>query len=248
MIASITLALTFASSGAYDTDDLTAPHRAILWTVVCSLIVFQAFITDTWFERLVNIGKASSTVRAFGSILATCLLTTVELYALKFTPLLPKAHDPFLDLFLFVLMPVSTIAISVILYRRTSGRRYRSHDRQRLNDEHSIPPLGLEPNASARPAGWPLAPVLLVHACDHYLEIWTSRGKVFLKGRMTDAVVYLADTEGAQVHRSWWVSRSAARSIERQGRDWFIITDIREPIPVSRGRTKQLRDLDWPFQ
>ncbi|WP_299471975.1 LytTR family DNA-binding domain-containing protein [uncultured Roseibium sp.] len=195
-----------------------------------------------------KIGRLSGLVSVLVTVLATNLLVSAELYALKYTPLLPKAHDPFLELFLFVLLPVSTIAISVIMYRSTSVQPFHKSVLQREIDAFSGPVSDTKRERSSRPAGWPLAPILLVHACDHYLEIRTSEGKVFLKGRMKDAVTYLALFDGAQVHRSWWVAKSFVTTIERQGRDWVIFSEFGDRIPIGRGRTKLLRELDWPFE
>ena len=53
---------------------------------------------------------------------------------------------------------------------------------------------------------------------DHYLRVHGAYGSELILLRMRDAVQEVAPLIGAQVHRSWWVARSAVRETHREGR------------------------------
>jgi DNA-binding LytR/AlgR family response regulator len=58
--------------------------------------------------------------------------------------------------------------------------------------------------------------------------------------RMRDAVAELDGVEGAQVHRSWWIARSAVARVEPHGRTLAIKLANGLKVPVSRERKPSL--------
>lgn len=89
------------------------------------------------------------------------------------------------------------------------------------------------------------AEVWAVEAEDHYLRLHTSRGQDLILMRLADAVVELEGLEGAQVHRSWWVSRQAIAEARRgDGRATLTLQDGSE-VPVSRTYARLLRERGW---
>jgi hypothetical protein len=88
----------------------------------------------------------------------------------------------------------------------------------------------------------------LIHAVqaeDHYLRIHTDRGSDLILMRMSDALEELQGLEGAQTHRSWWVSRSAVRSVARGDGRATLAVEGGLSIPVSRRYARALRDAGW---
>jgi hypothetical protein len=75
---------------------------------------------------------------------------------------------------------------------------------------------------------------------DHYVRVHTRGGSHLLLMRMRDAIAELDGVDGAQVHRSWWVARSAVARVERQGRRVAIELDNGLEVPVSRERSGSL--------
>ena len=75
---------------------------------------------------------------------------------------------------------------------------------------------------------------------DHYVRVHTSRGSHLLLMRMRDAIAELDGTEGAQVHRSWWVARDGVTRVDRQGRRLAIGLSNGLEVPVSRERKPSL--------
>ncbi|MFN3521028.1 MAG: LytTR family DNA-binding domain-containing protein [Phenylobacterium sp.] len=84
-----------------------------------------------------------------------------------------------------------------------------------------------------------------VEAEDHYLRLHTSKGQDLILMRLADAVAELDGIEGAQVHRSWWVSREAVVGAERgDGRAILTLKDGSK-VPVSRTYAKAIRERGW---
>ena len=89
------------------------------------------------------------------------------------------------------------------------------------------------------------AAIWAVEAQDHYLQVHTARGKELILLRLADAIAELEGLEGAQVHRSWWVSRAAIVDARRgEGRATLTLPDGTE-VPVSRTYAKALRQSGW---
>ena len=87
--------------------------------------------------------------------------------------------------------------------------------------------------------------ILCVENEDHYVRIHTTLGSTLLLMRLRDAIVQLATIEGEQVHRSWWVARSAVSEVLRTERRIALkLIDGRE-VPVSRSAIPTLRKGGW---
>ena len=72
-----------------------------------------------------------------------------------------------------------------------------------------------------------------------------SSGTTLILMRLSDAMTALSRLDGAQTHRSWWVARSAARSIETsQGRAVVVLPDGTR-APVSRSFYRDLKSRGW---
>jgi hypothetical protein len=78
------------------------------------------------------------------------------------------------------------------------------------------------------------APVLALEAEQHYLRVYTEKGRDLILFRFSDAVGEMAETPGAQVHRSWWVARSAVERAVKESGAWRLVLRDRTEVPVSR--------------
>lgn len=76
---------------------------------------------------------------------------------------------------------------------------------------------------------------------DHYLRVHTSLGEELILMRLADAVRELDGAGGLQVHRSWWVARSAVRDVKRQGSKVSLVLPSGKEVPVSRTFSSQAR-------
>lgn len=87
--------------------------------------------------------------------------------------------------------------------------------------------------------------LLCIENEDHYIRVHTSAGNALILMRLRDAVAQLAPLDGAQVHRSWWVARSAVSDVVRTERRVALrLIDGRE-VPVSRSSVPELRARGW---
>ena len=80
---------------------------------------------------------------------------------------------------------------------------------------------------------------------DHYLRVFTDEGDGMTLHRMSDATRDLAETDGMQVHKSWWVSEAAIDEIRQENRKRIIRTKDGTEIPVGRSFEGDLRDAGW---
>ena len=80
---------------------------------------------------------------------------------------------------------------------------------------------------------------------DHYLRVHTDEGDGLTLYRMSDAAADLAETNGMQVHRSWWVARDAIRDVKRERHKKTLIAMDGTEIPVGRSFEKTLREEGW---
>ena len=87
--------------------------------------------------------------------------------------------------------------------------------------------------------------VLALEMEDHYVRVHTARGSALVLMRMRDAVDALSAWDGARVHRSWWVSRSAVAGSERDGRTVRLVLQNGLKVPVPRDRAPELRREGW---
>ncbi|WMT92104.1 LytTR family DNA-binding domain-containing protein [Pelagibacterium sp. H642] len=76
---------------------------------------------------------------------------------------------------------------------------------------------------------------------DHYVEVFTDRGKAMILMRLADAIAETRGTEGIQIHRSHWVALDAIAALKRlDGRPVVALVDGTE-LPVSRTHINAVR-------
>lgn len=80
---------------------------------------------------------------------------------------------------------------------------------------------------------------------DHYLRVHTRLGSDLILLRMRDALSELDGLDGAQVHRSWWVARSAVERVERDGRNVLLVLSGELHAPVARSQVPVLKAAGW---
>lgn len=80
---------------------------------------------------------------------------------------------------------------------------------------------------------------------DHYVRVHTALGSALVLMRLRDAMVLMGETEGMQVHRSWWVARGAVEDVLRDGRNIRLKLTRDVEAPVARANIATLRDARW---
>lgn len=101
-----------------------------------------------------------------------------------------------------------------------------------------------EPAFFARlPSGF--GPLFALAGEDHYVRAYGEARDTLILIRLRDAIAELEAVEGMQVHRSWWVARSAIAGTERDGRNLRLILKSDIKVPVAREAVKALTDEGW---
>ncbi len=247
LAGAVLLAILLSTAGAFDSDEVGFGHRLALWLIVSLLAVTQTLALDGLIAPRLPQSSAGRVLAAAIGILGVIALMTIELHLLKYTPLLAYERDPLLDFFLFLAPPVGAIATIIVLTRILAPEGLAPRRLPLDAPDHTGPleyksPIAGYLPAPTRLADWPSGPVTHVRAADHYLEVFTATGSRFLRGRMTDALRELADADGVQPHRSWWVATASIASTRRKGRDLVIVTRDNIEIPVARTRLSELRE------
>lgn len=89
------------------------------------------------------------------------------------------------------------------------------------------------------------AEILAIASEDHYLRVYTTMGDSLILMRLYDAIEALDGIEGSQVHRSWWVAKSAITdTVRKDGRPQFKLQNGLL-VPISRTFIKALRQDGW---
>lgn len=81
-----------------------------------------------------------------------------------------------------------------------------------------------------------------LQADDHYVLVHTSVGKNLHYIRLRDAIALMGGIPGYRVHRSWWVTADAIRTVERKDGRWLLTLEDDLHVPVSKSGTSVLRD------
>lgn len=237
--ATVCLAIVFSAAGAYDTKDLDPLHRLVLWIIVMSLVIGQTVALQTVFSRLFGLGRLAEILVGCSTVLAINMIVALQLHGLKYTWVLPKNPDPIPEFVLFVAPAVMPVAGIVVLLSLTVQRLLRAAGR-----EDSLRASKAQDDPLARP-DWSKTTIQTVRAFDHYLEITSTNGHHFVRGRMKDVEAMLDKAAGLRVHRSWWVNRDAIRSIETKGRDKVVCLQDGRRVPIARSRIAALREMGW---
>ncbi|MEQ8406753.1 MAG: LytTR family DNA-binding domain-containing protein [Gammaproteobacteria bacterium] len=233
----ICLTILLTVSDAFETGHLAVGHQITLWLVFSALLVSQLY----GLSRILLVKYSDTFLRRVGAIGLTIALTvvlmTVELHLLKYTPLLPKQPDPFLEFLIFIAKPVIAVSALVLLSQlipiQQQIKAYQLQALQTIRQSSAPQELDSILNMNC---------IQHVHAHDHYLEIGCTDQHFFVRGRMKDALAKLSDMKGIQVHRSHWVSRTNIAQVRREGRDLKLVLGDGSIVPVARSRAHLLAE------
>ncbi|HEV2701921.1 MAG TPA: LytTR family DNA-binding domain-containing protein [Steroidobacteraceae bacterium] len=89
------------------------------------------------------------------------------------------------------------------------------------------------------------AQLFAIEAQDHYVRVHTDRGTGLVSMTFDRALVSVARLSGRQVHRSWWVARSAVTGVRRGDGRATLTLQGGAIAPVSRRYARELRSAGW---
>jgi hypothetical protein len=106
-----------------------------------------------------------------------------------------------------------------------------------------VPPLFARLSRIAAPTEKTL---LAIEAQEHYVKVHTDHGAELVYYRFGDAMRDLNGWNGLQVHRSWWVARSAVQRVEANERRLRILVRGELRVPVGSSFLAMVRQAGFP--
>lgn len=221
--ASALLAAILAMTGAFDTFRIVLPLRLAYW-----LLSIGAGAGFLWLVR--RVGPRTSFRLLNGALvtIGAALPATVVAWGLGVALFSAPASLPRL----FGLFPAVVVVNGLLLalWRLTERRETI------VRVEAEAPPDDIVPEtiAARLPPRLARSRLVAIEAQDHYLRVATRDGDALIHMRFADALATLARSDGARVHRSWWVARCAINDATwTGGRGQLRLCDD-AVVPVSR--------------
>ncbi|MEL6530516.1 MAG: LytTR family DNA-binding domain-containing protein [Pseudomonadota bacterium] len=134
---------------------------------------------------------------------------------------------------------VAMFAVFFVLYNRSA----KTVESEQFPDEPAQTGLVQTDFHQRLKPGFPALLALSVE--DHYVHAHGSDQSEMVLMPLGEAIALMPEKSGKQVHRSWWVARSAVRGYKRNGRDISLILTNGESVPVSRSAVAGLRADGW---
>jgi DNA-binding LytR/AlgR family response regulator len=228
--------LFLAFSGAMETGQAPLLTRLIYWLPLMLGGAVLGFATALLVRR---VPRAGANPWVFGSLLALTLAlpTSVIVWAYTNVVFARAFRLGELPLMFGPVLLISAAMTAIMMLVNQPGRVTHA------------PPEGAAPARikfmDRLPAKLKGAVIYAVSAEDHYLRLHTSKGSDLILMRLSDAISELDGLEGAQTHRSWWVSREAVESVRRDGDRVTLLVKGGAEAPVSRPNVKALREAGW---
>ncbi len=240
MPMTVLLGLILALVGPFGTySDLRLDARLFYWLSISMLNGVQILFALA-FVRWLARGRWPITAIAAASAVLASIPATIEVTVLEYALRQPALLNP---LFFFpeVLLLTTAITVPIVLLRA----RLQAQEAALAAASQPVPggPKGetllkrLKPEAQGE--------LLALQMEDHYLRIHTSAGNDLILHRLSDALAEVAGLDGRQVHRSYWVARSAVRGVEREGRRMVLVLKNGLKVPVSRANVAAIRAAGW---
>lgn len=117
--------------------------------------------------------------------------------------------------------------------------------RARLHKRELAREAGAEPPTSFGLLGAAPSAILCLQMEDHYVRVHTAAGSRLVLATLAQAMAALGQTDGLQVHRSWWVARRAVVRAIVEGRNLRLQLVNGAMAPVSRSAVAAVRAKGW---
>lgn len=133
-----------------------------------------------------------------------------------------------------------------VLYARAEhapASALRAEPAPKVGYEAPVPGVAVSRLHDRLEPGFP--PILALAAEDHYVRVIAQGRSALLLINLAEAASLMPAGTGAQVHRSWWVARSAVTGQRRSRRDIQLTLPGGLAVPVSRSRIADLKAQDW---
>jgi hypothetical protein len=210
-------------------------------------------------QSVVNWGTRVLALPRWGMLAATCLVGTVPMtiavLAINWEPF-GTLGWPGLEVVMGTYFSVLVIGGAItVLFNLVQGPRGAVAMPVAAAPQTAEPaPVATGVPATASPLPNPLldqltpdlgSDIIALEMEDHYVRVHTALGSALVLMRLRDAMALVAEIEGMQVHRSWWVARGAVEDVLRDGRNVRLGLARGLEAPVARAKLADLRDARW---
>lgn len=210
-------------------------------------------------QRVVDWGERALALPRWGMLAATCLVATVPMTAAVLAiNALPSGglRWPGLELATQTYFSVLVIggAVTALFNLVQAPRRAPVAPVPLHAPAPAAPVPALLPEPLPAPQPNPLldqlppelgSTIIALEMEDHYVRVHTLLGSALVLMRLRDAMALLGEVEGMQIHRSWWVARTAVEDVAREGRNIRLKLPRGIEAPVARAQVAVLREARW---
>ena len=226
--------------GPLGTFDASLTQRFLFWVPTMAIGAVAGMLTTITADRIEYLAARPWLKLATITTIITAFMTAVVMLN-SWLVFGPSAARFSVTLVFYVW--VITLAMSAI-----GTLNYERNRRIAAASPLTLEP-GAQPVAATLTARLPVRlqdhPILALEAEDHYVRVHTPAGSELLLLRLGDAAREMGGLPGARTHRSWWVARSAVKSVNRaEGRMTLVLVNGVE-APVSRSYVSELREAGW---
>lgn len=88
----------------------------------------------------------------------------------------------------------------------------------------------------------PIQKLVHIEAREHHVHLTLADARKLLRARMADVVAQTRPEDGVQPHRSWWVARDAACTVERENGRHVLRLKDETIVPVARTRLPDVQE------
>lgn len=243
--ATASLGLLLAVVGPYGTFAEPLTERLAYWVGVLLAgyaLYWPACLYADRTARELDLPRSGAWVAAVLAASAPVTLI-VWLASFKHTPRLWPTIDMYAGFYPSVLVIGAAMTAMLWLLETRAGAPARNAGNRTPASTPEAPAQA--PRLLARLPARLGSEVLALEMEDHYVRVHTAAGNTLLLMRLRDAIAELDGVEGRQVHRSWWVARSAVTNVESEGRGLRLLLRNGLVVPVPRERAPELREAGW---
>ena len=216
----------------FQTHYLTYSSRLLLWLSLC----LSGAIGTACVDGLLAIWKQTPSM--FQRILLQSVGATIPVSAILVYAL-PHSGAPFI---ITTIVLAWTISLSITGVGELLRAQRRPNERQIGSQPERMAPV----LTKRLPVQLKEGQIMALKSEDHYVRVYTDIGSALLLMRLSDAIAETEPLDGLQTHRSWWVARSAVKSVIRKTRSAELVLDGAElTVPVSRTGLQKLKVETW---
>ncbi|GLQ21736.1 LytTR family DNA-binding domain-containing protein [Algimonas porphyrae] len=233
----VLLAAIFAFLGVYDSDALPVASRFLFWFVLMSAGALSVSMAEPLVMKRWMPGRPVALQVVVISTLVAIPLT-IGLVGLNTN--LRWSYS--LSNWGLQFLAVATIALVIVTGRTVIGAMTSSP----ANPHPApVPPDRAQAFLQRLPIKFRDARLWAVSSEGHYLRVHTDKGETMILLRLSDALRDLADVDGLQTHRSWWVAREGVEAIIATKGKKTVRLKSGQQVPVSRSRSSEMKKRGW---